>query len=63
MFVPLKKIFFGTDYPGFLYDPVKLLKKLRTVNEEAPLVHLPEILQEKLDGIMGDNVARMLGLS
>jgi predicted TIM-barrel fold metal-dependent hydrolase len=63
MFVPLEKIFFGTDYPGFLYDPVKLLEKLRTVNEEAPLVHLPEIPQEKLDGIMGDNVTRMLELS
>ena len=35
MFVPLEKVFFGTDYPGFLYDPVKLLEKLRTVNEEA----------------------------
>ena len=21
-FVPLEKLFFGTDYPGFLYDPV-----------------------------------------
>lgn len=62
MFVPLEKLFFGTDYPGFLYDPVNLLEKLRTVNEEALLVHLPEIPQEKLDGIMGDNVARMLGL-
>jgi len=41
---------------------VKLLDKLRTVNEEAPLVHLPEIPQAKIDGIMGDNVARLLGL-
>jgi predicted TIM-barrel fold metal-dependent hydrolase len=63
MFVPLEKLFFGTDYPGFLYDPVKLLDKLRTVNEEAPLVNLPEIPQTKIDGIMGDNVARVLGLS
>ena len=23
MFVPLEKLFFGTDYPGFLYDPVE----------------------------------------
>jgi predicted TIM-barrel fold metal-dependent hydrolase len=61
MFVPLEKVFFGTDYPGFLYDPVKLLEKLRTVNEEAPLVQLPEIPQAKIDGIMGDNVARMMG--
>ena len=28
MFVPLEKIFFGTDYPGFLYDPVNLMEKL-----------------------------------
>jgi predicted TIM-barrel fold metal-dependent hydrolase len=61
MFVPLEKIFFGTDYPGFLYDPVKLLDKLRTVHEEAPLVHLPEMPQAKIDGVMGDNVARMMG--
>jgi predicted TIM-barrel fold metal-dependent hydrolase len=61
MFVPLEKVFFGTDYPGFLYDPVKLLEKLRTVNEEAPLVQVPEIPQAKIDGIMGDNVARMMG--
>jgi predicted TIM-barrel fold metal-dependent hydrolase len=31
-FVPLEKLFFGTDYPGFLYDPVKLREKLMTVN-------------------------------
>ena len=61
MFVPLEKVFFGTDYPGFLYDPVKLLEKLRTVNEEAAVVRLPEIPQAKIDGIMGDNVARMMG--
>ena len=35
MFVPLEKLFFGTDYPGFLYDPVALAEKVRTVNEEA----------------------------
>ena len=62
MFVPLEKLFFGTDYPGFLYDPVKLLEKLRTVNEEAALVNLPKIPQAKIEGIMGDNVARVLGL-
>ena len=31
------------------------------MNEEAPLVNLPEIPQTKIDGIMGDNVARMMG--
>jgi predicted TIM-barrel fold metal-dependent hydrolase len=62
MFVPLEKLFFGTDYPGFLYDPVALLGKLASVNEEAEACSLPPIPQEKLAGIMGDNVARTLGL-
>ena len=34
-FVPLEKLFFGTDYPGFLYDPVKLRAKLLDVNSHA----------------------------
>lgn len=61
-FVPLEKLFFGTDYPGFLYDPVKLRDKLMTVNEEADALGLAPIPDEKLDGIMGDNAARVLGL-
>jgi predicted TIM-barrel fold metal-dependent hydrolase len=61
-FVPLEKIFFGTDYPGFLYDPVKLRDKLMGVNEEAAVVSLPPIPAQKLDGIMGDNFAAVLGL-
>ena len=62
-FVPLEKIFFGTDYPGFLYDPVKLREKLMTVNEEAAAVSLPPIPEAKLRGILGDNVAAVLGLT
>jgi predicted TIM-barrel fold metal-dependent hydrolase len=62
MFVPLEKLFFGTDYPGFLYDPVALLRKLAGVNEEADPSSMPPIPQEKLAGIMGDNFARTLGL-
>ena len=61
-FVPLEKIFFGTDYPGFLYDPVKLAGKLMTVNEEAAALSLPPIPEHKLRGIMGDNVAAVLGI-
>ncbi len=61
-FVPLEKIFFGTDYPGFLYDPVQLSEKLMSVNEEAQRMGTPEIPQHELDGIMGDNFARLLGL-
>ncbi len=61
--MPLEKIFFGTDYPGFLYDPVKLAGKLLTVNEEAPAVSLPPIPDAKLHGIMGDHFAAVAGLA
>src|SRR5262249_60343222 len=60
-FVPLEKIFFGTDYPGFLYDPVKLRDKLMTANEGAVPVSLPPIPEHKLRGIMGDHLAAVLG--
>ena len=59
-FVPLEKIFFGSDYPGFLYDPVALLEKLKTVNDEAAAVSLPPIPDGKLRGIMADNFAAVL---
>ncbi|MFT4044718.1 MAG: amidohydrolase family protein [Gordonia sp. (in: high G+C Gram-positive bacteria)] len=62
MFVPLDKIMFGTDFPGFLYDPIALRDKLLSVNEEADHVGLPKIPQEKLDGIMGENFAAVIGL-
>ncbi|MEA2521636.1 MAG: uncharacterized protein QOI81_1282, partial [Actinomycetota bacterium] len=62
MFVPLEKLFFGTDYPGFLYDPAALREKLMTVNEEAEALRMEPIAAEKLDGIMGDNFAKVLGL-
>lgn len=61
-FVPLEKIFFGTDYPGFLYDPIRLSEKLMSVYEEARRMGTPETSQDELDGIMGDNFARLLGL-
>lgn len=61
-FVPLEKIFFGTDYPGFLYDPVALMTKLRNVNAHAERVGVEPIPESKLDGIAGDNFARVLGL-
>ena len=61
-FVPLEKLFFGTDYPGFLYDPVALRAKLLSVNDHAERVGSAPIPQAKLDGILGDNYARMLGL-
>jgi len=62
-FVPLDKLFFGTDYPGFLYDPVALRDKLMTVNEEAAALDLDPIPQHQLDGIMGDNFAKTLSIS
>jgi predicted TIM-barrel fold metal-dependent hydrolase len=60
-FVPLEKLFFGTDYPGFLYDPVKLRAKLLSVNAHAARLGADPVPQGKLDGIMGDNYARMMG--
>ncbi len=62
MFVPLEKLFFGTDYPGFLYDPVALAEKVRSVNVEAAAAGLDPIPQPKIDGLLGDNFARFLGL-
>ena len=61
-FVPLEKLFFGSDYPGFLYDPVGLGEKLLGVNEWAERIGVDPIPDEKLTGIMGDNAARVLGL-
>ena len=60
-FVPLEKLFFGTDYPGFLYDPVALRAKLLSVNSHAERLGTDPVPQTKLDGIMGDNFARMMG--
>jgi predicted TIM-barrel fold metal-dependent hydrolase len=61
-FVPLEKLFFGTDYPGFLYDPVALRQKLLSVNEEAPRWGTDPIAQDRLDAMMGENLARVLRL-
>jgi len=59
-FVPLEKLFFGSDYPGFLYDPVKLRDKVATVNDEAAAVALPAIPEAKIAGILGDNFAAVV---
>jgi predicted TIM-barrel fold metal-dependent hydrolase len=61
-FVPLEKLFFGTDYPGSLYDPVKLRDKLLAVDQHADRAGAGPIPQAKLDGILGCNYARMTGL-
>jgi predicted TIM-barrel fold metal-dependent hydrolase len=62
-FVPLEKFFFGSDYPGFLYDPVVLRNKLLTINEYAEPLDLDPIPDHKLQAIMGDNAAAVLGWS
>ena len=59
-FVPLEKIFFGSDYPGFLYDPVTLGEKVMSVNEEADAAGLAELPPQDLLGIMGENAAAVL---
>lgn len=48
----------GASQEGFL----PLREKLSTVNEEAVPLGLPPIPQHKIDGIMGDSLARVLGL-
>jgi predicted TIM-barrel fold metal-dependent hydrolase len=62
-FVPLEKLVFGSDYPGFLYDPVKLKDKLLAVNEEAARLGTPPIPDDQLAGILGDNFARIIGIA
>ncbi len=59
-FVPLEKLFFGSDYPGFLYEPVALREKLLGVNDEAQSLGVDPIDQRKLEAIMGDNAAAVL---
>lgn len=61
-FVPMNKLFFGTDYPGFLYDPVELRTKLLRLNEQAQSVGLDPLPEDKLRRIMGDNAAEVLGI-
>jgi len=56
-FVPLEKLFFGSDYPGFLYDPVALGEKLLSVNDDVDGILIPLV---KLNGLMGDNAAAVL---
>ncbi|MGH3731811.1 MAG: amidohydrolase family protein [Acidimicrobiales bacterium] len=59
-FVPLEKIFFGSDYPGFLYDPSALREKLLSVNDEAERLSMPQLDSGKLRGIMGDHAQAAL---
>jgi predicted TIM-barrel fold metal-dependent hydrolase len=57
-FVPLGKLFFGTDYPA--YNPHELAQMLRTVNEEAERLNKPKIPEEDIQGILGDNFAKFM---
>lgn len=59
-FVPLEKIFFGSDYPGFLYDPTALMETLLSVNEEAVPTGLEPLSAGDLAGIAGDNAAAVI---
>jgi predicted TIM-barrel fold metal-dependent hydrolase len=55
-------LFFGTDYPGFLYDLAALRAKLLAVNDYAERAGAVAIAQARLDGILGGNYGRMVGL-
>jgi predicted TIM-barrel fold metal-dependent hydrolase len=59
-FVPLEKLFFGSDYPA--YDTMALVKMLKTVNEEAERLGKPKIPEEEIQGILGDNFAKFMGI-
>jgi predicted TIM-barrel fold metal-dependent hydrolase len=52
--VPLAKVCWGTDYPGFEF-PEPLLKKLLNVNKHAAELGVPEISKQDMDGILGGN--------
>jgi predicted TIM-barrel fold metal-dependent hydrolase len=56
----LGKLFFGSDYP--IYDPVELANMLRTVNEEAKKLDKPKIPEKEIEGILGDNFAKVVGI-
>ena len=57
-FVPLGKLFFGSDYP--IYNAVELVNMLKTVNEEAERLNKPRIPEDEIQGILGDNFAKVI---
>ncbi len=59
-FVPLGKLFFGSDYPA--YNTMELVNMLKTVNEEAKKLNKPEIPEDDITGILGDNFAKVIRL-
>ena len=59
-FVPLAKLFFGSDYPSF--NATELVNKLKTVNEEAERLGKPKIPEKEIEGLLGNNFAKFFGL-
>jgi predicted TIM-barrel fold metal-dependent hydrolase len=59
-FVPLAKLFFGSDYPA--YDNRTLVNMLRTVNSEAERLNSAKIPEKEIEGILGDNFAKVMGI-
>jgi predicted TIM-barrel fold metal-dependent hydrolase len=60
-FVPWGKLFFGSDYPG--YDVMKLVNMLKTVNQEAERLGGPKIPEHEIQGILGDNFAKVVDIN
>lgn len=52
--LPLEKVCWGTDYPGFEM-PESLLDKFRSVNAYADKLGIEPISQRHMDGILGNN--------
>jgi len=52
--VPLAKVCWGTDYPGFEF-PEQLLQKLLNINKHARILDLNEISKQDMENILGEN--------
>lgn len=59
-FVPLGKLFFGSDYPA--YNTMELVEMLKGINEEAERLNKPKIPEHEIEGILGDNFAKVMRL-
>lgn len=52
--VPLEKVCWGTDYPGFEM-PAELLKKFKNINNHAQKLNVEPISQKDMDNILSNN--------
>ena len=60
--VPLEKVCWGTDYPGF-DTPSNLLKKFKNTNNHAEKLGLEPIRNEDMENILGKNFQNFIKVS